>query len=297
MNKTIFALGIFDGVHLGHQALLKKCRELAEEAGCQAGAVTFASHPDALVLGSSPVLINTMDDRKRLLHRWTDQVIILPFDREMRTTPWEAFLNLLRRDYGAAGFVCGDDFRFGARGAGNQELLRRYCRENGLPCAVVPEQTVDHCRVSSTKIRSLLEAGDVEKAAAFLGHPHILSGTVVHGRQLGRTMGVPTANLALPEELAVLRFGVYACRVTVEGKQYPAVANVGTRPTVEGHGITVEPWILDFSGDLYGREITVEFHKFLRPERKFRSLEELHREILRNARQTRAYIEKLTEII
>lgn len=289
MNKTIYALGFFDGVHIGHQALLNRCRALAAEANSLAGAVTFSSHPDALVFGAAPVLINTPADRERLLLHWLDSVVTLPFDEKMHTTGWEAFLDTLRSDYGAVGFVCGDDFRFGARGAGNPELLTRYCRENNLPCAVVPEQSLDGTRVSSSHIRTLLEAGDMERAASFLGHPHILTGTVVHGHQLGRTLGIPTANLRLPQGLVVPRFGVYACLASLDGQKYPAVTNVGTRPTVEGHGITVEPWILDFSGDLYGKEICLEFHKFLRPECKFDSLEALREEIRKNAQQTRAY--------
>ena len=118
-------------------------------------------------------------------------------------------------------------------------------------------------RISSTHIRQLLEAGDVANAHRFLGHRHILTGTVVAGRQLGRTIGIPTANLQLPEGVVCPRFGVYACHALVDGKQYPAVTNIGTRPTVGGHHVTVEPWILDFSGDLYGKKITLEFAAFL----------------------------------
>lgn len=289
MNQTIYALGFFDGVHLGHRALLTQCRRLAEQAGCGCGAVTFGSHPDALVFGSAPVLINTPADRERLLRRHLDRVVTLPFDEKMHTTPWSDFLELLRRDYGAAGFVCGDDFRFGSHGLGTGALLADYCRGEQLPWAVVPEQTVHGTRVSSTYIRTLLEQGDMEEAAAFLGHPHILTGTVIHGHQLGRTLGIPTANLPLPAGLAVPRFGVYACLVELEGEKHPAVTNIGTRPTVHGRGITVEPWILDYQGDLYGREITLEFYKFLRPEQAFPSLDALQAEIHHNADQTRQY--------
>ena len=291
MNQTIYALGFFDGVHLGHRALLNACRRIARETGREAGAVTFGSHPDALVFGTAPVLINTPADRERLLLRSLDRVVTLPFDEKMRTTGWEEFLNLLRRDYGAAGFVCGDDFRFGSHGTGNGALLSSYCRRENLPCAVVPEQSVHGTRVSSTYIRTLLERGEMEEATAFLGHPHILTGTVVHGHQLGRTLGIPTANLALPAGLVVPRFGVYACLVELEGEKHPAVANIGTRPTVQGQGITIEPWILSYRGDLYGREITLEFYKFLRPEQKFPSLEALQEEIRRNADQTVQYFQ------
>lgn len=289
MNRTIYALGFFDGVHLGHRALLNKCRALAAENGCTAGAVTFASHPDTLVFGQTPELINTAQDRDRLLNQLVDEVVVLPFDRKMQATPWRDFLDQLRTEYGAAGFVCGDDFRFGARGAGNAALLMDYCGCAGLPAAVVSEQTVHGQRVSSSYIRTLLEAGEMEEANRFLGHPHILTGTVIPGKQLGRTLGIPTANLRLPEELAVPHFGVYACLTRIDGAAYPAVTNIGTRPTVHGRGITVEPWILDFTGDLYGREITLEFHKFVRPERRFDSLDDLKAEIERNAAETRAY--------
>ena len=287
MKKTIYALGFFDGVHLGHQALLNECRRLAAENGLDAGVVTFRDHPDALVLGTPPVLINTPADRERLLRRWVCRVVTLPFDRRMLETDWQDFLDLLRREYGGAGFVCGDDFRFGRRGAGSGETIAAYCRREGLPWAVVPEQTLGGVRVSSTHIRALLEQGEMEQADAFLGHPHILTGPVLHGLRLGRTLGIPTANLPYPEGVAVLRRGVYAVRVLLDGAYYTGVTNIGTRPTVGGHHITVEPWILDYQGDLYEKTITFEFYEFLRPERKFDSLGELKAEIERNARQTR----------
>lgn len=290
-NKTIFALGFFDGVHIGHAALLSICRELAREAGWRAGVITFAAHPDTLVLGNTPALINTPEDRERLLRQGfgMDTVVTLPFDQEMRNRPWREFLELLRRDYDAGGFVCGEDFRFGARGQGSAGTMAIYCRKEGLPWAVVPEQALDGIRISSTYIRGQIESGDMATAVRFLGHPHILSGQVIHGRHLGSTLGIPTANLRLPPELAVPRFGVYMCRCIIEGTSYPAVTNVGVRPTVEGHSITVEPWILDYEGDLYGRKILLEFYRFLRPEQKFPDLESLKQEIIRNAGQTRDY--------
>ena len=295
MEKTIYALGFFDGVHIGHGVLLRQCRALAAEHGLSAGVVTFGSHPDTLVMGNTPRLINTPQDRERLLREnfHMDCVVILPFDEPMRAMHWRDFLEMLTERYEAGGFVCGEDFRFGDKGRGDATLLGQYCAEMGLPWAVVPEQTMDGIRVSSTYIRSQIETGDMATAVKFLGHPHILSGQVVHGRHLGSTLGIPTANLRLPEELAVPKFGVYICRALVDGKAYPAVTNIGTRPTVEGHSVTVEPWILDYAGDLYGREITLEFYRFLRPERKFPSLEALSAEIHRNAQQVRDYLEEM----
>ena len=291
--RCVFALGFFDGVHLGHQALLFECRRLADELGCKAGVVTFIGHPDTLVSGVTPNLINTPSDRARLLRQFgMDTVIELPFDKQLMQMSYLSFLKLLLTKYRAAGFVCGHDFRFGNRGEGNAEKLLSACEERGLPCTVVPEQKIDGVTVSSTHIRSLLEQGDMEKAAQFLGHRHILTGTVVPGRHLGRSLGTPTANLVLPNGVLVPRFGVYICRCTIDGVSYPAVTNVGTRPTVAGTNVTVEPWILDFDGDLYGRELTLEFYSFLRPERKFPSLMELREEIQKNAAQTRKYFEK-----
>ena len=295
MNNVIYALGFFDGVHIGHGALLTACLRLAAEHDCDAGVVTFGAHPDGLVLGNAPKLINTPEDRERLLKTdyLMNTVVTLPFDEKMRTMDWADFLEMLRKEYDAAGFVCGEDFRFGFKGQGNATVLSWYCRQENLPCTVVPEQAIGGIRVSSTYIREQLETGDMATAVRFLGHPHILTGTVVHGRKLGRTLGIPTANLRLPEGVVTPRFGVYACSTEIDGTVYPAVTNIGNRPTVNGHHVTVEPWILDYSGDLYDREITLRFHYFIRPETKFDSLEALQAEIFRNAEEARAYLKNI----
>ena len=288
-QKRIFALGFFDGVHLGHQALLGACVSLAGSAGAEAAAITFDRHPRSLFTKDPPPLISTAASRRLLLGRYgityVKQYPVIP---EVMGMPWEDFLTGLLEE-GAAGFVCGDDFRFGRRNEGNAAGLVTFCEDRGLPCVIVPEQTVDGKRVSSTYIRSQIECGDMETAKRFLGHPHIVSGVVVPGKQLGRTLGIPTANIRLEEGLVVPKFGVYACRVTIDGKTYSAVTNVGTRPTVSGVGVTVEPWILDFDGNLYGQEITLEFHRFLRPETRFNGLEALKTQINRDADTTRNY--------
>lgn len=294
-DKTIFALGFFDGVHLGHQALLKECCRLAAQMEAKPAAITFDRHPQSLFLDTPPVLLSTEADRRRLLCSYgMEEVHTLPVVPETMSLPWETFIEQLL-EMGAAGFVCGDDFRFGHRGLGDAPKLLHYCEVRGLPCIVVPEQALNGKRISSTLIRSRIESGDMESATRYLGHPHVLTGTVVHGQKIGRKLGFPTANLQIPRNVAVPRFGVYACRAFVDGKSYPAVTNVGTRPTVSGTGITVEPWILDFQGDLYGREILLEFYFFLRPEMKFPDLESLQQEILRNAVETRTYLKTREE--
>ncbi|MBE6975552.1 MAG: bifunctional riboflavin kinase/FAD synthetase [Ruminococcaceae bacterium] len=288
-QRKIYALGFFDGVHLGHQALLAACRRLAARLDAIPAAVTFDRHPRAL-FAPCPPLLQTAEDRQTLLTQYgMKSVRVLPVTAEFLGQSWEEFLETLLRD-GAAGFVCGYDFRFGHRGEGNAEKLAAFCRERGLPCVIVPEQTLDGIRISSTHIRRLLEEGDMEEAARFLGHGHRLSGTVVPGRQLGRTIGIPTANLLFPEAVVIPQRGVYACRALAEGKCYGAVTNVGSRPTVGGHQTRAESWILDFEGDLYGKTLTLEFCSFLRPERKFDSLEELKAQIQRDAAQTRALL-------
>ncbi len=289
-EKYILALGFFDGVHRGHQELLAQCRRLASETGAIPAAVTFDTHPDALVAGAAPALLGSLEDRKRLLKAFgAERVFVLPFDETTKNTPWEAFFDTLLGPFSATGLVCGQDFRFGKGGLGNAASLKAACGNAGIPCAVVPELTVDGAPVSSTRIRELLAQGRVPEANALLGHPHTLTGPVVPGRQLGRTLGIPTANLALPPELLRPKSGVYACLAYGAGKPLPAVVNIGSRPTVGGHHTTVEAWLLDFSGDLYGETLTLELYQFLRPERKFSDLAQLQVEIRRNAQQTREF--------
>ena len=292
-QKRVVAIGFFDGVHLGHGALLRRARQVADRLGLPAAALTFDCHPSA-VLGGEPVpLINSAEDRADLMRRLygVDQVIFAHFDRTMMEMPWRTYVGeYLRGEQGAVHVVCGHDHRFGWRGEGNPTRLQQACRPLGIGCDVVQKVEVRGVTVSSTRIRELLRAGDVETANEFLGHPHCLTGPVVRGRQLGRKLGTPTANLLLPKDVLPPAFGVYAAAVAIAGRRYPAVTNVGVRPTVDGGGsVTVEPWILDFEGNLYDRTIRVEFLQFLRPERKFPSLEALREAILKNAEETRAY--------
>ncbi len=292
-RKRVIALGFFDGVHLGHGALLKRTAEVAVQLEATSAAVTFDYHPKTVVGNKVVSLINTPEDRAWLMESGYEirDVIILPFDRAMMELPWDVFVkDILVKQFCAVHLVAGHDYRFGYKGEGNPEKLQKLCKELGIGCDIIKKVEMDGITVSSTYIRELLERGDVEEAARFLGHPHVLSGSVVRGRQVGRTIGIPTANLVIPERVLVPAYGVYATKVVTENRNYLAVTNIGVRPTVDDNrGVTVEPWILDFDGDLYDRTIRVEFYKKLRGEKKFDSLEELRQEILRNAEQTRAY--------
>ena len=291
--KKIIALGFFDGVHLGHQALLGACCRLAQENSAWPEAITFTQHPQSLFSENPPKLINESGSRIHLMKQYgIREVLSYPVTREVMSMHWQEFLDQLVEQE-AAGFVCGRDFRFGNRGEGNAEKLQAYCRERNLVCSIVEDQMLDDVRISSTHIRSLLEAGNLEEAIRFMGHPHVLSGQVISGRKLGRTIGVPTANLPLPETVAQLPYGVYACKAVLEERQYLAVTNIGSRPTVGGHQARAEAWLLDFEGDLYGKELVLCFYKFLRPEKKFDSLEKLREEIQKNAGETRNFFEKI----
>lgn len=297
MKQTVIALGFFDGVHRGHGALLRRTVELAKARGCIPAVFTFDRPPKEVVTGIPCPLINSPEDRRELLRclYGIEEVIMVPFDREMMTTSWEDFVTeLLVKRYHAVHLVAGHDHRFGHKNAGTPELLLAKCAELGLGCDIIPKVEIGGVTVSSTYIRRLVELGQVERAALFLGHPHTLSQTVHHGRRIGHTIGVPTVNLTAPPHVLVPSYGVYATRVTLpDGASFAAVTNVGTRPTVNnGRDVTVEAWLLDYEGDLYGETVRVEFFQHLRDEIRFDSLDELKAQIHADAEATRAYFKR-----
>jgi len=283
-DKTVIALGFFDGVHIGHGALLKKTAELAKELGCKSAAFTFATAPKEFVSGIPLPLLSAGEEREALIKSeyGIDEVYFEPFDRAMMTMPWQEFIDsLLVGKYHAVHLVAGHDYRFGFKNEGNPELLQSYCAAHGIGCDIIPKVERDGITVSSTYIRTLVENGEMERAAEFLGHPYTLTGKVVHGKGIGTKSLFPTANL-LPSEKKILPpKGVYASCVRLpDGREFAAVTNIGTRPTVSSDGsVTVETTLMDFSGDLYGHKITVLLGGFLREEQKFSSTQELHAQI------------------
>ena len=291
-EKTVIALGFFDGVHIGHGALLRKTVERARELGAAPAAFTFDRAPKEFVTGENVPLLTSVDERKALIRDLygIEHTIVAPFDNAMMTMPWRDFLEkLLVGRYHAAHLVAGHDYGFGYRNEGTPEILRDWCAAHGLGCDIIPKVELDGVTVSSTHIRALAEAGDMDGAAAFLGHPYALTGTVRHGKHLGTEELFPTVNL-MPEPWRVLpRFGVYAVRVALpDGSACAGVTNVGIRPTiVDDNRVTIETYLVDFDGDLYGKELRIEFLRYLRGEHKFDSMKELHRQIEQDIAQAR----------
>lgn len=293
-KKRVIALGFFDGVHLGHGALLKLCKQRSEELGAIPAAFTFDVSPASLIQKKPVPLLTTPPDRARIMRLLygMEEVIVAHYDERMMRTPWRDFVvYYLVRDHGAVHLVAGHDFHFGYRGEGDPQKLQALCAELGVSCDIVPRVELEGITVSSTYIRSLIAGGEMARAVRFLGHPFVLTDKVAHGKKLGTTLGFPTVNLHLPEGLICPRYGVYVTEAVLEnGETYPAVTNIGVRPTVDdGNTVTVETFLLHFQGDLYGREVRLHFHDFLRPERKFASLEELRAEVMHNTEQAEAF--------
>lgn len=275
----VMALGFFDGVHLGHGALLTRTRQVALERSAEPAVLSFDAPPVKAVS-----LILSPQDRADIIRRQygIQEVLFLHFDEALRHMPWEEFAERLVTDFGAVHLVAGYDFRFGYQGAGTAALLREKCAALGIGCDIVGKVELDGAAVSSTRIRALLTAGDMAGATRLMGHPWFLTDTVHTGLRLGRTMGFPTVNMRLSPGVLVPRHGVYTGTATRlrDGSRWKCLTNIGQRPTVSaGDQVTVESYLQAFQGSLYGEPLRLELTTFLRPERKFGSLEELQAQI------------------
>ena len=279
----MIALGFFDGVHIGHGALLRRAVARAGELRAVPAAFTFDRSPKEFVTGARVPLLTGVQERCALIRELygVERVIVAQFDRAMMTMSWDAFLRELAERHGAVHLVAGHDYRFGYRNEGTPERLRAWCASQGIGCDIIPKVERNGVTVSSTHIRTLIESGELEQAADFLGRPCSLAGTVLHGQHLGTEELFPTVNLVPEPWRALPPRGVYASRVVLPGGQRcTGVTNIGVRPTVSDEGrVTIETFLLDFHGDLYNRTLRVEFLRFLRPERRFDSIRELHRQI------------------
>ena len=292
--RRVIALGFFDGVHLGHGALLRSVVEKARELDATASAFTFDRSPTAAITGQAVPLLSSVEDRGWLMRACygIQEVIVSNFEGMMRMD-WRDFITeYLIKELGAVHVVAGHDFHFGYMGKGNPQRLQEVCAQLGIGCDIIGKVELEEITISSTYIRTLIAQGEMDRAVEFLGHPHVLTNRVTHGKKIGSSsLGFPTVNLHIPPPVIVPAFGVYATQVAVAGQRYAAVTNVGVRPTVQDNDgrVTVEGFILDFHGDLYGQTLRMEFYHRLRGEQKFPSLQALADEIRRNAQQTRDY--------
>jgi riboflavin kinase / FMN adenylyltransferase len=287
-TPTIVALGNFDGIHRGHRQVIQPILQEQEETPSASPkvfstVVTFRPHPQEYFTGQSRTLLTPLDEKvQHLKSLGVEQLVLLPFDEALASlTPQEFVEQILVRQLQARQISVGQNFRFGKRRSGTTDDLQAIAAQYQVAVHIIPLYTAAGDRVSSSAIRQALEEGNPRQAGQLLGRPYALVGKVVTGRQLGRTIGFPTANLQVPPEKFVPRKGVY--RVTVKGEGIAAlgVMNIGDRPTVDQAGtqMTIEVHLLDWSGDLYGQTLSVELESFLRPEQKFGSLEELKAQI------------------
>lgn len=281
-GKTAVALGAFDGLHIGHRAVVRA----AAERGLTPVVFTFRDNP-AEHLGGSCRYLTTMEERLRIFAAWGVEAVVMPDFADVADWPAERFLNVLRFGLSAEAVACGADFRFGKFAAGDAAWLARACAQRGAALHVVDTVCYKGERISATRIRGAIERGEMEDAAAMLGRPFGFEFEVVHGNRIGRTIGTPTINQHFPAHFILPRFGVYASRVYIGGKAYCGVTNVGVKPTVGSDRALSETWIPDFSGNLYGETLRLELLAFIRDEKKFASLDALKKEIRRNEKQAR----------
>jgi len=282
-------IGTFDGIHLGHQALLRRLKEHAARLSAPTVVLTFEPTPrEYLAPQSAPARLTSFRERWRVLQSTgVDSLLLLRFDEGLRNLSGEAFAGLLARDVGARAVVVGHDFRFGMNGEATASMLTAAGQRLGFEVDVVPPVLLDGARVSSSGVREALSTGDFALAQRWLGRPYTMRGRVVQGQRLGRNLGFPTANLRIERQRTPLQ-GIFAVRVHgVETAPLRAVASLGTRPTVGGVQVLLEVHVFDFSSDLYGREIEVEFVAKLRDEEYFPTLEALVEQIHRDAAQAR----------
>lgn len=292
-TRAVVALGMFDGVHIGHQQLIAETERLAQAESAVTAVYTFMNHP-LTVLGGEPRLLTDAAARGRLLREYGAQdVEMVPFDPSLARCSPVQFIERLMARWQLAGLVAGYNYTFGDQASGTAATLCALGAQYGFRVLILPPVLFDGEAVSSTRIRLLLEQeGNVQAAAALLGRPYRLSGSVVANRQLGRRFGFPTANLAVPRDSVLPLSGVYATRAMVGGSCYPAVTNVGTNPTVHGDHLSIETHLIDFSGDLYAQELSVDFYARLRGEVCFASEQALIERIGQDVEAARAMLEK-----
>ena len=295
VKNAVVTSGTFDGVHLGHQKILKRIREIARNTSGETVLITFWPHPRLVLYPDEHNLrlLSTFEEKAKLLRQLgIDHLITIPFTQEFSQLSSKEFIKKVLIDaIQTKMLVIGYDHRFGKNREGSFEYLKANSSDFGFELEEISRQDVEEIAVSSTKIRKALESGDVKTAESCLGRPYELNGLVIKGQQIGRSIGFPTANIHIPNDYKLIpKDGVYAVEASVDGTLYKAMLNIGNRPTVDGTKKTVEANLFDFQGDLYDKQITVYFHEFLREERKFDSLEALKAQLVLDQKSARSLL-------
>lgn len=293
--KTVCALGLFDGVHRGHRLIIESAVKRAEEIGCRSAVFCFETNTvTSKGSGRLEMLISNEDKREMISRLGVDYIFSPDFESFKSMSPRDFAEKILVGRLNCGGVVCGTDFTFGKGAAGKAEDLKSLGGELGFEVMIIPPLKYGGEVISSTEIRKAIGAGEIAKANEMLGYRYGYTLPVEHGYQLGRTWDFPTINQTIPKEYVLPRFGVYCAKVTVDGKVYDGVTNIGVKPTVR-ENVTAplaETYIVDFDGDLYGREIKIELWEFVRPERKFGGFEELRAQISSDTEFTKRYFGK-----
>lgn len=272
------SLGMFDGVHLGHKSIIDELIRIGSENSLETAVLTFWPHPRFVFNANEDLkLLNTLEEKKFLMEKYGIGTLFLKeFDEEFRNLTGEEFVRqILIKKLNVKYLIIGYDHSFGKNKSGNFELLQKLSKELNFEVEQMEAINIHENNISSTKVRNALLTGNVKEANEMLGYPYSVSGTVVHGKKIGRTIGYPTANIETDSIKLLPRKGAYIVGVLVKNQQYKGMLSIGTNPTVNGEKLTVEVYILDFEGDIYGEPITVEFRDFLHDEIKFEGLEKL----------------------
>jgi riboflavin kinase/FMN adenylyltransferase len=296
-KKTIVTLGTFDGVHLGHAAILKKLTQTTQNGAFESTVLTFFPHPRMVLQGKSDLkLLNTINEKIELLEKiGIDNLIIHPFDEKFAELSAEAFVSTVLVDQlRVQKIIIGYDHRFGKNRTANINDLISFGAQYGFEVEQISAQEIDEISISSTKIRTALEEGDIQLANEYLGYSYFLSGTVVKGKQLGRTIGFPTANIALDEEYKLVpQNGVYVVQAEIDGNFIFGMMNIGFNPTVQGKQKTIEAHFFDFEADIYNRKIQVAILQRIRSEKKFETIELLTKQLEEDRSFSRNYLQNL----
>ncbi len=294
IEPTAVALGNFDGVHFGHQELIRRMKARADEEGLKAAVFTFSNHPKDLLPGVKKVknILYKHEKEAIIESLGVDYLISVPFTKEIMTMmPIDYVCGLLMGKLNAKALFCGFNHSFGYRASGDPELLRKIGREEGILVEVMEPYEIEGNLVSSSMIRTLIASGQVERCPKYMGRWYAIGGEVVVGNRLGRKLGFPTSNLVIDEDMVTPPNGVYITNCVYNGRRYPSVTNVGVKPTIGMYKKNVETHIFDFDKELYGKMITVEFLKKTRDEVKFDDYQELSDQIVRDCREARAFHE------